>query len=56
MMAEFGVVAPKGLKGLRELMERLGVRLAGLFPELMQPALRSSVVPPEAVAAQQSKK
>jgi short-subunit dehydrogenase len=36
--------------------QRLGVRLAGLFPELMQPALRSSVVPPEAVAAQKSKK
>src|SRR3954469_19318980 len=36
--------------------QRLGVRLAGLFPELMQPALRSSVVPPEAVAAQKSKR
>jgi short-subunit dehydrogenase len=36
--------------------QRFGVRLAGLFPELMQPALRSSVVPPEAVAAQQYKK
>jgi short-subunit dehydrogenase len=36
--------------------QRLGVRLAGLFPELMQRPLRSSVVPPEAVAAQQSKR
>lgn len=36
--------------------QRLGVRLAGLMPELMQPALRSSVVPPEAVTAQKSKR
>jgi short-subunit dehydrogenase len=36
--------------------QRLGVRMAGLFPELMQPVLRSSVVPPEAVAAQQNKR
>ncbi len=36
--------------------QRFGVRLAGLFPELMQPALRSSVVPPEAVTAQESKR
>ena len=36
--------------------QRLAVRVAGLFPELMQPVLRSSVVPPEAVAAQQRKR
>ena len=36
--------------------QRIGVRLAGLLPELMQPALRSSVVPPEAVDAQKSKR
>ena len=36
--------------------QRLAVRMAGLFPELMQPVLRSSVVPPEAVAAQQRKR
>jgi short-subunit dehydrogenase len=36
--------------------QRFGVRLAGLLPELMQPALRSSVVPPEAVTAQKSKR
>ena len=36
--------------------QRLVVRMAGLFPELLQPVLRSSVVPPEAVAAQQSKR
>ncbi len=36
--------------------QRLGVRMAGLFPELMQPLLRSSVVPQEAVDAQKSKR
>jgi short-subunit dehydrogenase len=36
--------------------QRLAARLAGLFPELMQPVLRSSVVPPEAIVAQQSKR
>jgi short-subunit dehydrogenase len=36
--------------------QRLVVRMAGLFPELLQPVLRSSVVPPEAVAAQKSKR
>ena len=36
--------------------QRLAVRVAGLFPELMQPVLRSSVVPPVAVAAQQRKR
>ncbi len=36
--------------------QRFGVRMAGLFPELMQPLLRSSVVPPEAVDAQKSKR
>ena len=36
--------------------QRLAVRMAGLFPELMQPLLRSSFVPPEAVAAQKSKR
>jgi short-subunit dehydrogenase len=36
--------------------QRLGVHLAGLFPQLMQRALRSSVVPPEAVDAQKSKR
>lgn len=37
-------------------VQRLVARLAGLFPELLQPVLRSSIVPPEAVAAQQSKR
>lgn len=36
--------------------QRLAARMAGLVPELMQPVLRSSVVPLEAVAAQQSKR
>jgi short-subunit dehydrogenase len=36
--------------------QRLVVHAAGLFPELLQPVLRSSVVPPEAVAAQKSKR
>jgi short-subunit dehydrogenase len=38
------------------VLQRLAAKMAGLFPELMQPVLRSSVVPPEAVAAQQSKR
>jgi len=36
--------------------QRLVTRLAGVFPELLQPVLRSSVVPPEAVLAQQAKR
>jgi short-subunit dehydrogenase len=36
--------------------QRLVARLAGVFPELLQPVLRSSVVPREAVEAQQSKR
>jgi short-subunit dehydrogenase len=42
------LVAPAG--------QRLVARLAGVFPELFQSVLRSSVVPPEAVVAQQSKR
>jgi transposase len=38
MMAEFGVVAPKGVKGLRELMERLGAADAAI-PELARSSL-----------------
>jgi short-subunit dehydrogenase len=37
------------------LLQRLVARMTGLFPELMQPVLRSSVVPPEAVVAQKVK-
>ena len=36
--------------------QRVAARLAGLFPGLMQPVLRSSVIPLEAVVAQQSKR
>jgi short-subunit dehydrogenase len=42
------LVAPAG--------QRLVARLAGVFPELFQSVLRSSVVPVEAVVAQQSKR
>ena len=38
------------------LLQRLVARMTGVFPELMQPVLRSSVVPHEAVAAQKSKR
>ena len=37
-------------------LQRLVARMTGLFPELMQPVLRSSVVPPQAVTAQKSKR
>ena len=33
------------------LLQRVVARMAGLFPELLQPALRFSAVPPEAAAA-----
>ncbi|GAB7007062.1 SDR family NAD(P)-dependent oxidoreductase [Nocardioides sp. AN3] len=36
-------------------LQRLAARVAVMFPQLLQPALRSSVVPPEAVAAQKPK-
>ena len=35
--------------------QRLGARVAAAFPQLLQPALRSSIVPSEAVAAQKPK-
>ena len=38
------------------LLQRLVARMSGLFPELLQPVLRSSVVPPAAVAAQKSRR
>ena len=38
------------------LLQRLVARTTGVFPELMQPVLRSSVVPHAAVAAQKSKR
>ena len=37
-------------------VQRLVARMTGLFPELMQPVLRSSVVPPAAIVAQKSKR
>ena len=46
----------KGELLVAPLTQRLVVRMAGLFPELLQPVLRSSVVPPEAVAAQKVKR
>lgn len=36
------------------LMQRTVARMANLFPELLQPVLRSSAVPPEAIARQES--
>jgi short-subunit dehydrogenase len=36
--------------------QRLAARMAVVFPQLLQPVLRSSIVPPEAVAAQKSKR
>ncbi len=38
------------------VLQRVVARMTGLFPELLQPVLRSSVVPPEAVTAQQNKR
>ena len=38
------------------VLQRVVARMTGLFPELMQPALRSSVVPHEAVTAQKHKR
>lgn len=36
-------------------LQRLAARVAVVFPQLLQPVLRSSIVPPEAVAAQKPK-
>jgi short-subunit dehydrogenase len=36
-------------------VQRLAARMAVVFPQLLQPVLRSSVVPPDAVAAQKTK-
>jgi short-subunit dehydrogenase len=38
------------------MLQRLVARMTGVLPELMQPVLRSSVVPHDAVAAQKSKR